>query len=325
MDDERTPIDRAEAERPAAAEPSTHGREPAHTPGDGTVESLVDATGRLMAPVGRAGWRGARAIARGLGLDRVLGGAVDRGVDRAMDSDAAARATQRALESETAKRVWGKVLESDEAQKLVERVADAPEVRAAIAAQGVGLLEDLRSGVRQATRRLDDGVERVGRRILRRPVRDQRPIYAGTVTRLAALAIDAGVVYGGLLLISAAIALLASLFSGDQSAEGIVIALGASIWLLIAGAYLIVFWSGAGRTPGMSFIGLRMLSANGDEVSGRQAFRRLLWLVLAAVPLGLGFWGVIFDERRCGWPDRRAHTRVLYADPDLDRAETTGG
>lgn len=272
--------------------------------------------------VGRAGWRGARGIARGLGLERVLGGALDRGVDR-VDSETAARATQRVLDSETAKRVWGKVLESEEAQKLVERVADAPEVRAAITAQGVGVLEDLRRGVRRATRRLDDGVERVARKILRRPVREQRPIYAGAVSRLVALAIDAGLVYGGLLLISAAIALLvSSLSSGDENASGIVITLGALVWALVAGAYLVLFWSGAGRTPGMNFLGLRMLSPNGDEVSPRQALRRLIWTAIAALPLLLGFWGILFEERRSGWPDRRADTRVLYADPDLDRADT---
>lgn len=252
----------------------------------------------------------------------MIGGALDRGVDRAIDSEAAARATQRVLDSDTAKRVWGKVLESEQAQQLVERVADAPEVRAAITRQGVGLLEDLRRAVRQTTRRLDDGVERVARTILRRPVRGQRPIYAGAVSRLAALAIDAGVVYGGLLLVSAAIALLVSALSpGDEKAGGVVIAVGALAWSMIASAYLMLFWSGAGRTPGMSFLGLRMLSPTGEEVSPRQAFRRLIWTVIAALPLGLGFWGILFEERRSGWPDRRADSRVLYADPDLDQPD----
>ena len=73
----------------------------------------------------------------------------------------------------------------------------------------------------------------------------------------------------------------------------------------------------------MAFLGLRMLSPDGEEVSPRQAFRRLVWTGIAALPLGLGFWGILFEERRCGWPDRRADTRVLYADPDLDRAETS--
>ena len=113
---------------------------------------------------------------------------MDRGVDRALDSETAAKATERFLDNETTKRVWGKVLESDEAQKLVERVADAPEVRAAIAKQGIGLVEDLRRGVRSAARRIDTAIERVARRILRRPQRERRPIYAGSFSRLLALA-----------------------------------------------------------------------------------------------------------------------------------------
>src|SRR5436190_7266114 len=120
-------------------------------PANGTVDSLVEATGRVVSPVARVGWRASRSVARRLGLDR----AVDRGVDRALDSETAAHATERLLDNETTKRVWEKVLESEEAQRLVERVADAPEVRAAIARQGVGLLEDLRRVVRDAARRID--------------------------------------------------------------------------------------------------------------------------------------------------------------------------
>ena len=113
---------------------------------------------RVIAPIARAGLRGAQGLARRLGLDR----AVDRGVDRALDSDTAAKATERLLKSDTANRVWDKVLESDEAQKLVERVADAPEMRDAITSQGIGLVEDLRRGVRRAVRQFDTLIETGG-------------------------------------------------------------------------------------------------------------------------------------------------------------------
>lgn len=271
---------------------------------------------RAAASTARAGIRGAQGLAKRLGLDR----AVDRGVDRALDSKTAADATEKLLKSDTANRVWDKVLESDEAQKLVERVADAPEVRAAIASQGVGLLEDLRRGVRSASRRIDTVVENGARRVLRRRVREQRPLFAGAFSRVLALAIDAGVVYGSLLLVSAAIALLVNAFStGDHNAGTIVVAVGASIWVMVAGGYLLILWSGAGRTVGMSFLGIRMLSADGDPVRPGQAIRRLLWLVLAALPFFLGYWGVLYERERRGWPDRRAHTVVCYADPELDK------
>jgi uncharacterized RDD family membrane protein YckC len=271
--------------------------------------------GRAVAPVVRSGWQRTRGLARRLGLDR----AVDRGVDRALDSETAARATERLLKSDTANKVWDKVLDSDEAQKLVERVAEAPEVRAAIAKQGVGLLEDLRRGVRRAARQADTVIEDVARRLLRRETRGRRPIFAGASSRLLALAFDAGLVYGSLLLITAAIAALINAFSsGDQHAGTVVIAFGFVAWSLIAITYLVVFWSGAGRTPGMSFIAIRMLSENGDPVRPGQAFRRALWLGISALPFLLGFWGILFDHERRGWPDRRARTVVCYADPELD-------
>jgi uncharacterized RDD family membrane protein YckC len=272
--------------------------------------------GRAVAPVVRAGWNGARGVARRLGIDR----AVDRSVDRALDSDTAAKATERFLDNETTKRVWDKVLESDEAQKLVERVAEAPEVRAAIARQGIGLVEDLRRVFRSAARRIDTAMERVARGILRRPQRQRRPIFAGAFSRLLALALDAGIVYGSLLLLSAAIAALVNAFSeGDQHVGTVVLAIGATTWIAIAVVYLVVFWSGAGRTPGMSFVAIRMLSEDGQPVRPRQAFRRAVWLGLSALPLLLGFWGILFERERRGWPDRRARTVVCYADPELDK------
>jgi uncharacterized RDD family membrane protein YckC len=259
--------------------------------------------------------RGAQGLAKRLGLDR----AVDRGVDRALDSEAAAKATERLLKTDTANRVWDKVLESNEAQKLVERVAEAPEVRAAITSQGIGLVEDLRRGVRRASRRIDTVLENGARRVFRKPQRERRPIFAGAFSRMLALAIDAGVVYGSLLLVSAAIAALVNVFSkGDQHAGTVVLALGFSAWSLIALAYLVVFWSGAGRTLGMSFVAIRMLSEEGDRVRPGQAFHRAIWLPIAAFPLFLGFRGVLVERERRGWPDRHAHTVVCYADPELD-------
>jgi uncharacterized RDD family membrane protein YckC len=309
VDEERSPIGSSEPER---AEPEASAR----TSRNGTLGSLLGSTGRAVAPLARAGWHGARGVARRLGLDR----AVEEGVDRALDSETAARATERLLDNQTSKRVWDTVLESDEAQKLVERVADAPEVRAAIAKQGIGLVEDLRRGVRSAARQIDTVLERVARRVLRRPVREHRPIYAGAFSRLLALAFDAGVVYGSLLLITAAIAAVISVFSqGDEHAGTVVLAIGAFAWVLIAAIYLVVFWSGAGRTPGMSFVAIRMLSEDGQPVRPGQAVRRTIWLPISALPLLLGFWGILFDRERRGWPDRRAGTVVCYADPQLDK------
>jgi uncharacterized RDD family membrane protein YckC len=68
----------------------------------------------------------------------------------------------------------------------------------------------------------------------------------------------------------------------------------------------------------MAFVAIRMLSENGEPVRPGQAIKRTIWLGLAALPAFLGYWGVLFNGERRGWPDRRAHTVVCYADPELD-------
>ena len=283
------------------------------------VDTLIDAGGRAVAPVARFGFRGARRVGRTLGVNRAIGRAIDRGVDRALESESVERAAERVLDSELVDRVWQKVLESDETQQLVERVAEAPEVRSAITQQGVGLLEDFQRSIRRAARRLDDDAERIVRRLLRRRQRTGgRPIYAGFVTRLLALALDAALLTGALALVSAVLASLANaLFAGDGLSVQ-AIAVGAAAWWIAVAVYLMLFWTLVERTPGMTFMGLRILSEDGGHVPPRQDVRRLIGLLLAAIPFFLGFLGILTEERRRGWHDRFAHTVVLYADPELD-------
>jgi uncharacterized RDD family membrane protein YckC len=294
----------------------------------GPVDTLAETAGRAIAPFARAGWRGARGVSRRLGIDRALGKALDRGVDRALQSDVAERAADRVLGSDAAKRAWGRVLESEEAQQLVERVAEAPEVRSAITSQGVGLLEDVRRSARKGARRLDGGFERFARRVLRRPQRTgPRPAYAGAATRGLAIALDAAILAGMLLVVSTLIALLVSTVTswGNDGAQAITIAFGAIAWIAAAGVYLAAFWTLAERTPGMTFFALRIVTEGGGTVPPGQDLRRLVGFALATIPALLGFAGILLDERRRGWHDRFAGTVVLYADPELDAGVDKAG
>ena len=87
------------------------------------------------------------------------GPAIEEAVERLLASPAVERAAINALDSPLVDKVWDRLLQSDEAQKLVERVAEAPEVRAAIASQGVGLLEDIGRQIRRIAHRLDWAAE----------------------------------------------------------------------------------------------------------------------------------------------------------------------
>ena len=105
-------------------------------------------------------------------MARVLQGPiVEEAVQGALESDAVKRAVLEAMDSELVDEVWRRLLASEEAQQLVERIAGAPEVRAAISAQGVGLLEDIGRTIGKLTRGLDDSFERIARRIFFRKPR----------------------------------------------------------------------------------------------------------------------------------------------------------
>jgi hypothetical protein len=61
----------------------------------------------------------------------------------------------------------------------------------------------------------------------------------------------------------------------------------------------------------MRFLGIR-LAVEREGLSGRRSVRRLVGLGLGIVTLGIGFLGILFDERRRGWQDRMAGVDVLY-------------
>jgi uncharacterized RDD family membrane protein YckC len=281
--------------------------------------------------------RGARRVAEATGIDRAVeaateeaivravespaveralvrvlqGPAVEEAMKGALDSPAVERALVDALDSELVDTVWQRLLTSDEAQKLVERIAQAPEVRAALAAQSVGLLEDIARQVRRMARRLDDGVEHVARRLVRPERRTEATDRAGLVTRGLALALDLGVLNAVFFAVSVVVALVASVvLPGDATAPALVIGLGA--WLIAGSAYLTFFWALAGQTPGMRFMNIRVEAGGSAELGARVAFRRLVGTWLAAIPLGAGFLGILFSERRHGLQDRIAGTDVVY-------------
>lgn len=285
-----------------------------------------------------AGVRGARSVGKAAGIDRAVEVAAEEAMVAAVESEAVERALARvlqgplveeavhgALESEPVKRalidaldsemvdeVWRRMLASDEAQRLVERIAEAPELRAAISAQSVGFVEDIGHTIGNTTRRLDDVVEGAARRVTFRKRREEPTERAGALTRALAFGLDLLIVNLAFSGLAAIAALIGSFFSGTGNGlSGFALALGSAAWVGLAALYLVAFWSIAAQTPGMRFFGLRLGVAGRGLPPGR-SLRRLVGLFLAALPFGLGFLGVLFDERRRGWQDRLAGVDVLY-------------
>ncbi|HWP32162.1 MAG TPA: RDD family protein [Solirubrobacterales bacterium] len=285
-----------------------------------------------------AGVRGARSVTKAAGIDRAVeaaaeeamvaaveseaveraiarvlqGPAVEEAMNNALESDAVKRALIEALDSELVDEVWRRLLASDEAQRLVERIAEAPELRAAISAQSIGLIEDVGHTIGNGTRRLDGVLERVARRIFFRRRRTEPTDRAGAVTRGLAFLLDGLIVNLGFSGLAAVAALIASAFTGNgNGVSDLALAFGTAAWLTLGAAYLVGFWSLAGQTPGMRFVGIR-LAVEGRGLPLGRAVKRLVGLVLAWIPFGLGFLGILFDERRRAWNDRLSGVDVLY-------------
>jgi len=283
-----------------------------------------------------AGVRGARTVTRATGIDRAVEVAAEEAIVAAVESQAVERAMARvlegplvqeavegALESETVKKalleamdselvdeVWKRLLASDQAQQLVERIAEAPEVRAAISAQGMGLVEDIGRTIGNLARRLDDRFERVMRRIFFRPRRVLPTDRAGFVSRGLAMVVDGVFVNLAFTAFVALLTLAANIFGGSgEGGSSLAIVVGSTAWLSFGALYLVGFWSLAGQTPGMRFLGVRLAE---ERLSLRRSFRRLVGLGLSVLSLGIGFLGVVFGERRRGWEDRLSGTEVIY-------------
>ena len=246
-------------------------------------------------------------------LDRIFAGPlIEEAVERALSSPNVERALNEALDSEMVDRLWEQVLASDEIQQLFEHIGEAPELRAAIASQGAGLLQDVGVGARRLTRRTDDVAESVIRRLLRRAPRTEPSPHAGLISRALAFVLDASMINVGFLALSALVTFLASILTDVGTASTGLLVVGAGVWLAAGALYFVCFWALAGQTPGMRFVGLRLESPNGPRIGLKRALRRLLGAVVAIVPLGLGLLAVATSPGRRGWQDRIAQTDVVY-------------
>lgn len=76
--------------------------------------------------------------------------------------------------------------------------------------------------------------------------------------------------------------------------------------------YRVFFWATTGQTPGMAFMGVRVVRCNGRAMSFVTAARRMAGYLLSTFALGAGFVVILADDRRQGWHDKIAGTCVIY-------------
>jgi uncharacterized RDD family membrane protein YckC len=140
--------------------------------------------------------------------------------------------------------------------------------------------------------------------------------YAGIVSRTVAIAIDAGALTVGFAVASAVFGLILSLFTAVEinSAGPVLGAVGT--WSFVVAVYFVGFWTLAGETPGMRLMALRVENDQGEPPRVGQSLRRLVGMILAAIPFFAGYLLILVDDRRRGLQDMIGGTVVVYAPKD---------
>jgi uncharacterized RDD family membrane protein YckC len=144
------------------------------------------------------------------------------------------------------------------------------------------------------------------------------PVYAGVATRAVALALDAVIVNAVAVLVGAVVGLCVSLVSPSDGLSTALLAVGGAVFVIWVIGYFVTFWSTTGQTPGNRVMRIRVGPVAGDgAIRPRRACLRLVGMVLAALPLMLGYLPILVNDRRRGLHDFLARTVVTY-DHGLD-------
>jgi uncharacterized RDD family membrane protein YckC len=241
----------------------------------------------------------ARSIAEHHVLERVAVGLAENG---ALDS-----AVEKALASPRTKETLDRLVRSDEVRQAIKEVVASPEVRSALAEQSAGLAEEMAADLRKRARLLDDRIEAR----VRRRSQTGASSFAGVATRGVVLVVDALAIAVVFALVAGLLGLVSYLVGGLRP-TWLVDALLGSGFALVAGSYLVFFWSVTGRTPGMHVLNVRVKDRTGKPPSIVRAILRVVVTWISIVPFFLGYVTVLFDERRRGLPDLVAGTEVFY-------------
>lgn len=150
--------------------------------------------------------------------------------------------------------------------------------------------------------------------------------YAGFVTRAMAMVIDLLIIFGVWVISAFVIDFFRRTSGIDQVFRWLLEALG---WLTVERTaardllfsffslqffsflYFTVFLRVGGATIGKYLLGLRVLRADGTPLRTGQAALRALAYALSSLPLYLGFFNILADDRRRGWHDLLAGTVVV--------------
>ena len=225
------------------------------------------------------------------------------------------RAFERALADPAVEQrvadVAERVVQTEGFKRALSATLESPEIRSALARQTAGFGAEIAASLRGRTRHLDDRAEAVAHRALGRRPAEAASAFGGVATRGLALVVDLLLAHAAYLLAAGSVALIASL-AGSLRPGWLAGSIAAAAWAVVVVAYFVLFWCTTGQTPGMRLMRLRVLAgSSGAPPSVWRSLVRFVGLILAILPLFLGFVPVLFDRRRRALQDYVAGTAVV--------------
>lgn len=138
-------------------------------------------------------------------------------------------------------------------------------------------------------------------------------VLAGFASRLLATLID--VIW--MLPLSAALLMLGAALHGGGTATAYPTPPAKAMLNLLLGLLVLNCWAGPSQaTPGKRVLGLRIVDARtGGHAPHAHLVLRYVGYLLSALPLGLGYFWMLWDPRRQTWHDKLGQTLVIREAP----------
>jgi len=137
--------------------------------------------------------------------------------------------------------------------------------------------------------------------------------YAGSVSRFLAYAVDLGVSTAVFTLALAGVGFVIEVITSHRVTWTRSDPLVAALFVVWQFFYFGYSWAVASRSFGMYVLGLRVVRADGTEITSRQGVLRALVFPLSFLLLGAGFLGILLQHERRALHDLIAGTTVVYA------------
>jgi uncharacterized RDD family membrane protein YckC len=137
--------------------------------------------------------------------------------------------------------------------------------------------------------------------------------YAGSVSRFLAYAVDLGTSTVVFTLALAGVAFVIQVVTSHRvtwTRSDTLVGVLFVVWQFFYFGYS---WAVASRSFGMYVLGLRVVRADGTEITPRQGVLRALVFPLSFLLLGLGFIGILVQHEHRALHDLIARTAVVYA------------